>query len=134
MISISGFGIWQGGLGSYDHPTLLPILSILLCSFGISPPSLRTSALTDSKKETLFKSDELSECSQNASEEVHAPEVNLKLLGLSAKGHKCLSVQSSFALTEGQSVTFVLRTSPDEMQAVILEQQDDKKKGNFKRV
>ena len=39
-------------------------------------------------------------------------------------------MQSSFTLTEGQDVTFVLRAPPDEMQVVMLAQ-DDKSKGNF---
>ena len=35
-----------------------------------------------------------------------------------------MQTRNSFALTEGQSVTFVLRTPLDEAQAVILEQCD----------
>ena len=35
-----------------------------------------------------------------------------------------MQTRNSFALTEGQSVTFVLRTPLDEVQAVILEQCD----------
>ena len=91
------------------------------------------------QKKALFKSDELSldlryisECSQNASEDVHAPEVILKLLDLSAKGHKGPGVQSSFTLKEGQIVTFVLRIPPDELPAVIIGQ-DDKNKDNISR-
>jgi hypothetical protein len=70
----------------------------------------------------------ISECSQKASEDVHTPEVNLKLLYLSSNGLKGHGAQSSFTLTEGQSVTFVLRTPPDEVQAMIFGQ-DDKNKG-----
>jgi hypothetical protein len=92
----------------------------------------------ESKRKALFKSDELSldlryafECSQNASEDVHAPEVDLKLLGLSAKGHKGPGVWSSFTLTEGPG-TFVLRTPPDVVHATIFGQ-DDKNKGKLSR-
>ena len=87
----------------------------------------------------MFKSDELSldlryisECSQNASEDVHPPDVVLKLLDLSAKGHKGPGVQSVFTLTEGQSVTFVLRTPPEELPAVILGK-DNKSKAKVSR-
>jgi hypothetical protein len=91
------------------------------------------------QKKALFKSDELSldlryisDCAQNASEDVHPPEVILKLLDLSAKGHKGPGVQSTFTLTEGQRVTFVLRTPPDEVPTVIIGQ-DNKNKGKLLR-
>jgi len=91
------------------------------------------------QKKALFKSDELSldlryisECSQNASEDVHPPEVVLKLLDLSAKGHKGPGVQSLFTLTEGQVVTFVLRTPPEDLPPVIPGQ-DNKNKGKIPR-
>ena len=74
----------------------------------------------------------VTECSHNASEDLHAPEITLKLLDLSAKGHKGPAVQSSFTLTEGQCVTFVLRTPPDEVSPVIIGQ-DDKNKGKVSR-
>jgi hypothetical protein len=72
----------------------------------------------------------ISECSQSASEDVQAPEVILRLLDLSAKGHKGPGMQSSFTLKEGQSVTFVLRIPPDELPTVVLGQ-DDKNKGKI---
>ena len=74
----------------------------------------------------------LCECCQNTSEGVRAPEVTLELLDLSAKGHKWPAVQSLLNLTEGQSVTFVLRTPPDEVWTVILGQ-DDENKGKLSR-
>jgi hypothetical protein len=40
------------------------------------------------------------------------PEVSLDLLDLSVKGHKGMAVQSLVELTEGQCVTFILRTPP----------------------
>ena len=92
----------------------------------------------DTQKKALFTSDELAldlryvaECSQNASEDVLAPKITLKLLDLSAKGHKGPAVQSSFTLTEGQCVTFVLRT-PGEVPTVFLGQ-DDKSIGKLSR-
>jgi len=54
------------------------------------------------------------------------------LLDLSAKGHKGPGVQSLFTLKEGQSVTFVLRTPPEELSAVILGQ-NNKNKGKISR-
>lgn len=68
------------------------------------------------QKKALFESHALSldlryvtECSSGG---IQAPTVTLELLDLSAKGHQGLAVQSSLELTEGQSVTFVLRTPP----------------------
>jgi hypothetical protein len=53
------------------------------------------------QRKALFKSDELSldllytfECSQNATEDVHAPEVDLKLLDLSTKGTGHITILS----------------------------------------
>ncbi|KAF9476199.1 glycoside hydrolase family 15 protein [Pholiota conissans] len=40
------------------------------------------------------------------------PEVALKFLDLSVRGHKGLAIQSNISLEEGQCVTFVLRTPP----------------------
>jgi hypothetical protein len=40
------------------------------------------------------------------------PEVSLDFLDLSTKGHRGLAVQSLVELTEGQCVTFILRTPP----------------------
>ena len=102
----------------------------------IPPPSSRTRVfLTESKRKLYSKptnSRAISECSHNAYEIVHAIEVNLKVLSLSAKGRKGSSVRRSSTLTDGQSVTFVLRTLPDEVQTVpMILGQDDKDKENF---
>ncbi|THG94157.1 hypothetical protein EW026_g7259 [Hermanssonia centrifuga] len=43
-------------------------------------------------------------------ESVPEPEIQLQLLDLTKKGHLGLSVYSEFCLTEGQAVTFILRT------------------------
>lgn len=90
------------------------------------------------QKKALFKSDKLtldlrylSECSQSTPEDSHAPHVVLKLLDLSAKGHKGPGVQCSFDLAEGQSVTFVLRTPPGDLPAP--NPVHDKNKGNVSR-
>ena len=123
----------------------LPILVQCAPAFNYARSAHITTIIDDEsvpdgvQKKALFKSDELSldlrhisECSQNASEDVHAPEVTLELLDLSAKGHKGLAVQSLLNLKEGQSVTFVLRIPPDEVSPVILHQ-DDKNKGKLSR-
>ncbi|PSS37954.1 hypothetical protein PHLCEN_2v211 [Hermanssonia centrifuga] len=43
-------------------------------------------------------------------ESVPEPKIQLQLLDLTKKGHLGLSVYSEFCLTEGQAVTFILRT------------------------
>ena len=123
----------------------LPILVQCAPAFNYARSAHVTTIVDDEslpdglQKKALFKSDELSldlryvtECSQNASEDVHVPEVTLKLLDLSAKGHKGPAVQSSFTLTEGQCITFVLRTPPDDVPPVIVGQ-NDKDNGKLSR-
>ena len=123
----------------------LPILIQCAPAFNYARSAHITTIIDDEsvpdgvQKKALFKSDELSldlryvsECCQNASEDVHPPEVTLKLLDLSAKGHKGPGVQSLLKLSEGQCVTFVLRTPPAEVSAVIP-QHDNKNKGSLSR-
>jgi hypothetical protein len=123
----------------------LPVLIQCAPAFNYARSAHITTIIDDEsipeghQKKALFRSDELSldlryvaDCCQNASEEVEAPEVTLELLDLSAKGHKGPAVQTLLKLTEGQSVTFVLRTPPDEVQPVIVGH-DDKHKGNHSR-
>ena len=123
----------------------LPILVQCAPAFNYARSAHTTTFLEDEsipdgvQKKALFKSDELSldlryisECCQNASEDVPAPEVKLELLDLTAKGHKGPGVQSSFTLKEGQGVTFVLRIPPEELPTVILGQ-DDKNSGKISR-
>ena len=43
------------------------------------------------------------------------PKAVIELIDLSEKGHKGLGVQSAFTLSEGQIVTFILRTPPTEV-------------------
>ena len=121
----------------------LPILVQCAPAFNYARSAHTTTVVDDesidgpAQKKALFKSDELSldlryvaECS--ASEGIHSPEVTLELLDLSAKGHKGLAVQSLLKMTEGQCVTFVLRTPPVEVAPVILGQ-DEKTKGYLSR-
>ena len=75
------------------------------------------------QKRALFESDSLAldlryvaEVSDSVTESgIGLPEVDLKFLDLSQKGHKGLAIQSRFVLEEGQCVTFVLRTPPTEL-------------------
>ncbi|KAF9522293.1 glycoside hydrolase family 15 protein [Crepidotus variabilis] len=76
------------------------------------------------QKKALFESDSLAldlryiaEVNEASTEcdHIHPPEVTLEFLDLSSKGHKGLGIQSRITLTEGQCVTFVLRTPPTKM-------------------
>jgi hypothetical protein len=61
------------------------------------------------------------------SEEEHTqfkPEPDIELVDLSEKGHKGLGVQSAFTLSEGQIVTFILRTPPTEVIRAPVSGQD----------
>lgn len=66
----------------------------------------------------LFKSAEadldldLRYVSESSLENVPAPDITLKILDLTKKGHLGRSVCSDFELVEGQAVTFILRTPP----------------------
>ncbi|KAH9480075.1 hypothetical protein JR316_0006672 [Psilocybe cubensis] len=76
------------------------------------------SVLPNVQKKAVFESDELTldlrYVVENSMEDPDAaePEISLEFLDLSAKGHKGLAVQSVLNLTEGQVVTFILRTPP----------------------
>lgn len=48
-----------------------------------------------------------------------APELKMDYLDLSERGHKGLGVALDFVLTEGQSITFVLREPPSQGEADI---------------
>ncbi|KAF8802927.1 glycoside hydrolase family 15 protein [Phlegmacium glaucopus] len=120
----------------------LPILMQCAPAFNYARSTHTTTIIDDDsipddtqQKKALFESDALSldlryvtGCS--SSEGVHAPEVTLELLDLSAKGHKGLAVQSLLQLTEGQCVTFVLRTPPAE---VVTHGHDEKNKVGHSR-
>ena len=120
----------------------LPILVQCAPAFNYARSAHKTTIVDDEsipegpQKKALFTSDALSldlryvaECS--ASEGIHAPEVTLELLDLSAKGHKGLAVQSLIKLTEGQCVTFVLRTPPAVVPVILG--QDEKSQGKLSR-
>lgn len=122
----------------------LPILVQCAPAFNYARSAHVTTIIDDetipegSQKKVLFKSDELSldlryvaECT--ASEGVHTPKVTLELLDLSAKGHKGPAVQSLLNLSEGQSVTFVLRTPPAPEVPTVILGQDEKNKGKPSR-
>lgn len=76
------------------------------------------SVLPNIQKKAVFESEELTldlrYVVDNSMEDPDAtePEISLEFLDLSAKGHKGLAVQSVLHLTEGQTVTFILRTPP----------------------
>lgn len=53
------------------------------------------------------------------------PVADIELIDLSEKGHKGLGVQASFTLSEGQIVTFILRTPPTEVIRAPMSGQDD---------
>jgi hypothetical protein len=68
------------------------------------------------QNKVLFKSDSLSldlrYVPESTMENVPTPEVELHQLDLTKKGHLGLSACTDLDLTEGQAVTFVLRTPP----------------------
>lgn len=76
------------------------------------------SVLPNIQKKAVFESEELTldlrYVVDNVMEDPEAtePEISMEFLDLSAKGHKGLAVQSLLELTEGQTVTFILRTPP----------------------
>ena len=72
---------------------------------------------SDKQKKALFESDELSLDLRFIAESViddgvHSPSVHMHTLDLRPRGHKGLSICVDLDLTEGQVVTFVLRTLP----------------------
>lgn len=68
----------------------------------------------------LFKSDpanlslDLRYVTEASLENVPEPEVKLELLDLSHRGHMGLAACCNLVLSEGQCVTFVLRTPPEQ--------------------
>ncbi|KAF8959160.1 glycoside hydrolase family 15 protein [Flammula alnicola] len=77
------------------------------------------------QKKALFESDDLSLDLRYVVENTGAgaegspalPDVVFEFLDLSANGHKGLAVQSDIELSEGQCVTFILRTPPAQAQS-----------------
>lgn len=76
----------------------------------------------DGHYKALFTSEEaglaldLRYIAESSLESVGEPYVKLRELDLSAKGHKGTGVWAEIELREGQAVTFVLRTPPDNVQ------------------
>ncbi|KAI0738815.1 glycoside hydrolase family 15 protein [Daedaleopsis nitida] len=84
-------------------------------SVALSAPS----SPVDGHYKALFTSEEanltldLRYIAESSLEHVGEPYVKLRELDLSAKGHKGTGVWTEIELSEGQAVTFVLRTPPD---------------------
>jgi len=98
------------------------------------PPILTSSSMTkvslmDLPRRKLYSNRmslaNLQYVAESSASEV-VPEVTLELLDLLAKGHKGLAMQSLLESTEGQSVTFVLRTPPEGVSAAVNHGQDAK--------
>jgi len=68
------------------------------------------------QNKVLFKSGKLNldlrYLSEHTLDHVDVPTVDLKILDLTPKGHLGLSVYCDLDLSEGQAVTFILRTPP----------------------
>ena len=71
---------------------------------------------SDKQKKALFESNDLTLdlrfVAESVIDGVPSPSVQLRTLDLTAQGHKGISVSVDLDLTEGQVVTFVLRTPP----------------------
>ena len=101
------FGIWQASsLCSFDASNVYVVLSLFSSSAPgfyyarsahittlIEDESIPDGFLKEKKSDELSLALELRSSSRNASEDVHAPEVNSKLLYLSAKVHRGPGVQ-----------------------------------------
>lgn len=79
------------------------------------------------QKKVLFESKDLNldlrYIVENTTEHCQPPSIELSTLDLTSKGHKGLAAYASLQLTEGQAVTFVLRTPPDEHEKPSVEKQ-----------
>ncbi|EMD39530.1 glycoside hydrolase family 15 protein [Gelatoporia subvermispora B] len=91
--------------------TIIPDTSI--------PPTFPPSTSGTPHPKVLFASSEagltldLRYVTDTSLENIPEPEIELKLLDLTTRGHLGLSAYAEFTLYEGQSVTFILRTPPD---------------------
>ncbi|KIK68510.1 glycoside hydrolase family 15 protein [Collybiopsis luxurians FD-317 M1] len=100
----------------------MPLLMQCAPAFDYARASHQTSITEDTscpssqQQKAIFQSDaltlDLRYVADSLLENVHAPEVVLKLLDLSTKGHKGPAVSAEMTLHEGQVVTFVLREPP----------------------
>ncbi|ESK89076.1 glycoside hydrolase family 15 protein [Moniliophthora roreri MCA 2997] len=128
------------GLGSATKPLLhwlirrvevirggMPLMMECAPAFNYARSSHRTSIIDDNstlspQKKALFESNELAldlrYVTDTSLDNVSEPEISLQLLDLSAKGHKGPGVYAKLDLSEGQVVTFVLRTPPNDAREV----------------
>ncbi|KAG5635958.1 hypothetical protein H0H81_009554 [Sphagnurus paluster] len=88
------------------------------------PPTHDTEPGTEPQKKIVFTSSsdfviDLRYIAESTGEAASVPVVELGTLDLTSKGHKGLAAYASLLLTEGQAVTFVLRTPPDEKAIVV---------------
>uniref|UniRef100_A0A0W0F6D6 Glycoside hydrolase family 15 protein n=1 Tax=Moniliophthora roreri TaxID=221103 RepID=A0A0W0F6D6_MONRR len=128
------------GLGSATKPLLhwlirrvevirggMPLMMECAPAFNYARSSHRTSIIDDNstlspQKKALFESNELAldlrYVTDTSLDNVSEPEISLQLLDLSARGHKGPGVYAKLDLSEGQVVTFVLRTPPNDAREV----------------
>ena len=81
------------------------------------PPNATSKTDNEIQKKVVFESQSLSLDLRYIAENIDLcpllpPAVELRLLDLTAKGHKGPAASAEFTLREGQAVTFVLRTPP----------------------
>lgn len=76
-----------------------------------------------SQKKVLFKSEKLNldlrYVAENTMDDVEAPVVKLDYLDLMKKGHLGMSAFCDLDLEEGQAVTFILRTPPEQQNPAV---------------
>lgn len=86
-----------------------------------------TSVPLAQQKKVLFESKglnlDLRYIVENTTEHCEPPLIELSTLDLTSKGHKGLAAYASLQLAEGQVVTFILRTPPDELEKPSVENQ-----------
>ncbi|RDB24439.1 Uncharacterized protein C4H3.03c [Hypsizygus marmoreus] len=102
----------------------VPLLMQCAPAFNYARDSHATNIVDDTsipmgnQKKVLFESENLSldlrYIVEGTSDAVQPPELELSTLDLTSKGHKGLAAYASVQLSEGQAVTFVLRTPPAE--------------------
>ncbi|KAL0565858.1 hypothetical protein V5O48_016160 [Marasmius crinis-equi] len=112
----------------------MPLVMQCAPAFNYARSSHRTRIVDDTsapkpQKMALFESEQLSldlrYVTDTALEAISEPEISLELLDLSNKGHLGPSVQANLNLSEGQVVTFVLRSPPKTSDASPTRAPDD---------
>jgi hypothetical protein len=102
----------------------LPLLMQCAPAFNYARDEHSTTIVDDAsvplaqQKKVLFESEglnlDLRYVVENTTENCHPPTIELSTLDLTSKGHKGLAAYASLQLSEGQAVTFILRTPPQE--------------------